>query len=565
MKRNILAICAVATAASLLAQDYQIVITTKDGEKQVFATDNNDVSSITFTNAPEYTKANTFIEGRYNPKAQNAEYVFAVGTEDPDDQGQPAFEGSVQMQLSLFAPLSAEAQSAVLPEGYYRIGNSGASYTLSAESSAVWIRYGNGEDEVAVGYIVGGTVDVRHDGDNYDVRAEVDLLDGTHMDVSFYGGMKFAVGASGSVDFDTDQNVAFTEGQGRVWANWFNPFCDDASLQFFTGKFTDSGSQTEGYCLYLPVFMPKDDVHTSTWSPVITDGVYTVDPREAISSQTYLPNTLQRGAMLEFFGSTTPTGAYITYLAADGRLSLALLVDGSMTVSEDGTKFAFDFTAENGIKVTGSYDKKPYVVNMIDNSNQPETPDDLTGDYVISKFPSDAIILDYNMGDYIVQGLNSHILIFSDPDMTEGDYLSVDLFSESEKIKDGTYTIDNSFTDMSGIKGVVNYQGGMAFSWYGDLDSTDDEGYQSILAPVSGGTLTVKTLDDGTCKVDFNLLDLKGNKMTGSVTLPIHYASEDQTEAAAKVERSHARALGSMQRTWSGNHNDTPSRTLLRK
>lgn len=564
MKRNILAICAVATAASLFAQDYQIVVTTKDGEKQVFATD-NDVSSIVFTNAPEYTKANTFIEGRYNPKAQNAEYVFAVGTEEPDDQGQPAFEGSVQMQLSLFAPLSAEAQNAVLPEGYYRIGNSGASYTLSAESSAVWIRYGNEEDEVAVGYIVGGTVDVRHDGDNYDVRAEVDLLDGTHMDVSFYGGMKFAVGASGSVDFDTDQNVAFTEGQGRVWANWFNPFCDDASLQFFTGKFTDSGSQTEGYCLYLPIFMPKDDAHTSTWSPVITDGVYIVDPRESISSQTYLPNTLQRGAMLEFFGSTTPTGAYITYLAADGRLSLALLVDGSMTVSEGGTKFAFDFTAENGIKITGSYDKKPYVVNMIDNSNQPETPDDLTGDYVISKFPSDAVILDYNMGDYIVQGLNSHILIFSDPDMTEGDYLSVDLFSESEKIKDGTYTIDNSFTDMSGIKGVVNYQGGMAFSWYGDLDSTDDEGYQSILAPVSGGTLTVKTLDDGTCKVDFNLLDLKGNKMTGSVTLPIHYASEDQTEAAAKVERCYARALGSMQRTWSGNHTDTPSRTLLRK
>ena len=461
------------------------------------------------------------------------------------------------------APLSDEAQNAILPEGYYRIGN-GESYTFTPSGSAVWIRFDEGADDVAVGYVVGGTVDVKHDNGNYDIRAELDLLDGTQIAVAYYGDLKFRVGASGSVDFEEDQDVQFTEGQGRVWANWFNPFCDDGSLQFFTGRFDAGGAQLEGYCLYLSYYMPKDDIHTSTWKPVVTDGVYNVDPRERITGQTYLPYTLMRGSKMEMFGQATAVGSYLTYLAADGRVSLATIKEGTLTVSDGGTKFVFDFVADNGIKITGSYDKKPYIVNYINNSNQPECPDNLTGDYTFSKWADDAVILDYNLGDYIIQGLNSHVIIISDPKMTKGDYLSIDVFSEGDQIKDGTYTIDNSLQDMTGLKGYVNFQGGMAFSWYGDLDSTDEEGYQSILAPVCGGSFTVTTLDNGQRKFDFDLRDLKGNKMTGSITRNVHYASESD-QAAAKVERSHARALGQMKRSWGSNRTDAAPRQLIRK
>lgn len=65
----------------------------------------------------------------------------------------------------------------------------------------------------------------------------------------------------------------------------------------------------------------------------------------------------------------------------------------------------------------------------------------------------------------------------------------------------------------------------MIFSWYGDNDSADDEGYQSIMAPLTGGTLTIS---DGptprTKTLTFNLTDdanLKGgafNKITGTWT-----------------------------------------------
>ena len=561
MKRNILTACAIAMATSVFAQNYQVVVTTKDGEKKVFAT--NDVNSIKFKNAPQYKQANTFIEGTYSPYSENALYDITIGTEEPDEEGQPSAIGGFQLGLSMYAPLSAEANKAALPEGYYRVGSGTSSYTINATNSAIWIRFATGTDGTTVSMVVGGTVDVKRDGDNYDLRAEIDLLDGTHIDASYYGPMTFKVGASGSTEFDTDQNVTFTEGQGRIWANWFNPFSDDASLQFFTGKFTSEGKQTEGYYLYLPVYMAKDDSHTSTWTPVVPDGVYKIDPRDIISQQTYLPNTLQKGGTLNIFGETTMTGSYLTYLAADGRLSMSAIIDGTMTVSDGGTNFVFDFTAKNGIKITGSYDKKPYVVNMIDNSNKPEYPDGLTADYELNKFPDNAVIMDYNMGDYIVTGLNSHILMFTDPDMKKGDYLEVDVFSDSEKLKDGVYNIDNSLTDMSGITGGVNYSGGITFSWYGDLDSTDDEGYQSILAPVSGGKMTVTTLDSGMRKFDFDFVDLKGNKITGSLTRNVVYASHSDSNEA-KVERNRSR-LGSVKRSWGKRDLTSPNKLIIRK
>ncbi len=565
MKRNILALCALAAASSMFAQSYQVVVTTKDGEKSVFTSD--DLTNIEFKNAPTYIAANTLIDATYNPRTTNARYDFCIATEQPDDEGQPSAVGGIQLALSLYAPLSAEAQNAVLSEGYYRVANTGESYTISSENSGVWMRTAEGSDGVANGFVVGGTVDVKRDGDWYDVRAELELLGNTTIDVSYVGPIKFAVGASGAVDFTEDVNVAFTEGQGRVWANWFNPLCDDGSLQFFTGTFDANGSQTEGYYLYVPYYMPKDAKHTSNWAPAVTDGVYTIDPRTRVQNQTYLPYTMSIGQQMEVMGSTTPMGCYISYLAADGRVSLAVVNSGTMTVSNNGTHFEFDFLSPTGIKITGSYDKKPYIVNYIDNSSEPTLPDGLTGDYTVSKFPSDVAVVDYNCGDYIVGGLNSHILMFTDPEQTEGDYLCFEVFSNSEnELKDGTYTIDNSLADLTGLKGFVSFAGNMEFSWYGDLDSTDSEGYQTVLAPIHGGSFTVTTLSDGKRKFDFNLLDMNGNKVTGTFTHVMNYVdySGNTSSVAAKMERAKTHALGQMKRTWGAAHQASPSRALMK-
>ena len=566
MKRNILALCALAATATLIAQSYQVVVTTKDGDKTVFATDS--VTNIKFTDTPEYIKANTLLEASYNPNTTNACYSFTIATEEADSEGAPSEIGGVQLSLALYAPLSAEAQNAELADGYYRIANTGADYTISSESSTMWMRTAEGSDGVSVGYVVGGTVDVRKDGENYDIRAELELLGDATAEVSYYGPIKFAVGASGAVDFESDVNTTFTYGQGRVWANWFDPFCDDASLEFFTGSFDANGKQTEGYYLYTALYMPKDDAHTSSWKPVVTDGVYTVDPRVRVTSQTYLPYTLQIGQKQTIFESETATGTYITYLAADGRLSMAVIKSGTMTVSNNGTHFEFDFVADNDIKITGSFNKKPTVVNYIDNSSEPSLPEGLTADYEMTKFPSDVVAIDYNLGDYIIQGQNSHILMLTDPEQTEGDYLCLEFFSDSEKeFKDGTYTIDNSFADMTGLRGFISYSGVMEFSWYGDLDSTDDEGYQSILAPIYGGTFTVTTLSDGQRKFDFNLEDQNGHKITGTLTKSMSYVdNEISTESvkSARLDKNTRNAIKAIKRTFGSSRTAVQPRQLIK-
>lgn len=563
IKRYILSLCAMLATTSLFSQNYQVVVTTTDGESKVFAT--NDVSDIKFNNAPAYIKADTFIGGTYTAKTGNAVYNFSIGTEEPDGEGDPSVIGGLQLGLNMYAPLSADAQKAVLPEGYYRVGPGESSYTVTTSNSAVWVRQAEGSEGIVVGYIAGGTVDVRHVDDNYDIRAELDLINGTHVDISFFGRMNFTPSAAGSDEFKTDQNVTFTAAQGREWANWFNPFCDDGSLEFFTGSFNEKGRQTEGYYLYMPVNITKDDSHTPTWEPVILDGEYKIDPREKVMRRTYLPYTLDLGHMMDDpFGSSLVVGSYLTYLAVDGRISMALITDGTMTVTENGTKFAFNFTASNGIKITGTYDKRPYIVNMIDNSKMPEFPDNLTSDYKIDKFPEDGVVLAYNIGDYIVKELNSHILMFTDPKQKKGDYISLDLFSDSDKLKDGVYTIDNSITNMSGIKGVVNYQGEMVFSWYGDLDSTDDEGYQTILAPISGGTLTVTTIAGDKRKFDFNLRSRKGHKIIGSITRDVHYVSPEDSKED-KVESIRARALKGIKRNWGSRDLDFTPRVLMQR
>lgn len=554
-------VCAIASAATMLAQSYQVVVTTNDGERKVFATD--DVSDIKFNNAPTYMEANHMIEATYSPNSENGTYSLIIGTDEPDGDGMPAAMGDMQIGLIMHAPLSQEAQNAVLPEGYYRVENTNASFSVSPIRSLVWVRYSAEENGVTTGYIIDGTVDVRHEGENYDLRAEIDLVDGSHLDISYYGKIKFTVTASGSVDFESDQDVTFTEGQGRIWANWFAPFCDDGSLQFFTGKFNDAGVQTEGYFLNVPFFMPKDDTHTADWTPVVPDGVYSIDPRIIITGQTYLPNTVQLGNMVDVFGSSVAGGTNLTYLSPDGCLSIGLAKEGTMTVSGNGTKFEFDFTIANGKKITGVYNGRPNMVNFVDNSNAPVTPDNLTADYELTKFPDNGVVIDYNLGDYIVPGMNSHTLMFTDPQQKKGDYLSLELFSDSEgELKDGVYLINNSFEDLSGLKGFVNFQGGMSFSWYGDLDSTDDEGYQSVLAPISGGQVTVTTLEGGKRKFDFDMRDLNGFKITGTITREVHYASDAETNLP-KVERSRERALGSIKRSWGKKDMNLQPRTLM--
>lgn len=102
----------------------------------------------------------------------------------------------------------------------------------------------------------------------------------------------------------------------------------------------------------------------------------------------------------------------------------------------------------------------------------------------------------------------------------------------------------------------------MVFSWYGDLDSTDDEGFQSILAPIFGGTLTVTTIEGDKRKFDFDLRSRKGHKITGSITREVNYASPEDSKED-KVESIRSRALKGIKRNWGSRDLDFTPRVLM--
>lgn len=543
MTRHILASLALAAATAVSAQTYQVVVTTTDGEKKVYNTDN--VSQMRFSQTPDYINASYYLGGIYNPRTSNASYVFTVATGLPDSGGDPAAIGDLQLSLSLYGPLSEQAHRAALPEGYYTYGGGKDNWTLNAEQSGMWLRFDEGDEGISSGFIIGGSVDVRHEGSDTEIRAELDFIDGYHLDLRYVGPMTFTVASSGAGSFDEDMDITFDGGVGRAWCNWFNPFVDDAAVDLYTGKFDSNGVQTEGYWLNLDVNMPKDAAHTADWTPVLADGVYTIDYRDAAAFSTYRPFTLNRGSMIDIWGVSSYVGTYLTYLSPDGRLTGAAITEGSVTVSENGSKYVVDFITDNGLKVTGTLNRRPNIVNYVDNSEAPDVPD-LDRDVTLN-FTPETVCINYIMGDYIVENIDSHILMFVDPSQDKGDYVSIELFNNDTEVADGTYTVNETFADMTILPGFLGYGGDLLFSWYGDLGIVDDEGYNTFMSPLVAGTATISTLTDGNRKVEFNLTTPAGKKVTGSWTGKFHTASEE--DAAAKVAKKRA-SIHPVRRTW---------------
>lgn len=552
MKTIISSLCALAVAGSAFAQGYQVVVTTKEGQKQVFNCD--DVSKIRFEDTPNYIAADHFIGGTYNSSAESATYSFSIANNEPGNTGDPAAVGDIQLTLALVGPASAEAHNAQVPDGFYTVNMSNEQWTVNTEKSGMWMRVaeGDGEDAIANFFFLSGTVDVSHDGTNTALTATLSTFDGLSVSVSFYGEMRFTVGTGDYEDFTTDQNVTFTRSTGRVWANWFLPFADDGSMTMAAGKFDSEGYQTEGHRLNVAFNLPKDDSHTSSWNPVMPDGVYTINPREVVEMNSYLPYTLNIGQQIELWGVPAYTGTYLQYLSADGRIASGLVKSGTMTVSNNGRKFEYDFILDNGVKATGVYEGNPNLINYIDNSARPLLP--TLKEDVVLEFPADAACFNFDLGDYIIEGIKTHTVMFTNTAMDKGDYVMLEIMEKEAGLPDGTYTINNSLENGTIIPGEVDYGGGSIFSWYGDLDTTTPDGYQEVLAPLVEGTLTISTTG-GKRTFVFDMRDPSGKSVTGTWTGEV--LDIDPSESAqAKARKIRDRVFKTIRPTWINHERD---------
>ena len=215
-----------------------------------------------------------------------------------------------------------------------------------------------------------------------------------------------------------------------------------------------------------------------------------------------------------------------------------------MTVSDNGSNIVFDLVTDNGKKVKATYSGKINIVDFTEPDKVPEYPSTLTGnvDFKVSK---ETVAMSYNLGDYIKEGLNQFMVMLTEPEMLHGDYLLLELCADAEVLPDGTYTINNALEPFTGIKGETDYGGNILYSWYSDLDSADEEGYQSVICPIRGGSLTVSTAADGKRILEFNLTDGKGHDITGEYE-GILYNLSPSSAKASKSMMARAVQSGSM-------------------
>lgn len=512
MKNRIMtAIAAGALLVPAIAQNYKVVITTIDGEKTEFET--ADVSDIRFENAPDYAHLAYFIDGAYTSKGELGIYAFTLASSEPDQWGLPPQVGDAELSLELVGALSDDYLDAQLPEGYYRSGTGSNPGEFDIQKSGLTLRLAEGEDGTNMYPIIDGTVDVRKNGGNYVIKAELVLLQGGTVALAYEGPLSFNPGMMETEQFAEDQEFTFTGAQARLYDNWYYPFVTDLALQFFTGEFDAGGTQTEGYWLNLDTFMPKL-VKTPMGSVTLADGVYSPEPREKITNYTNVPFTYTKGHTLDFWGTLYPAGSYLNKREKNGRSFRGYIVDGTMTVSGNGSNVVFDFVTDNGKKVKATYNGKISIWDFTEPDKVPDYSSTLTEDVKLEFVPG-TVAMSYSLGDYIKEGLYQFEVMVTEPEMEHGDFLMLELSSESEVLPDGEYTINNALEPFTGIEGTIDYGGQILYSWYGDLDSADEDGVQSIITPILGGTVTVSTVADGMRRLEFNLEDGKGHTITG--------------------------------------------------
>lgn len=529
MKKIILSTIACAAVALVGAQTVRnLQLVEKSGNVISFPAD--QVDGVIFDDAPYYVDLTTLLNTAYEEKGNSASYLIELGTGEPGPDGFPLYIGEMQVALLMQAPKSANLNQPELPEGYYGIGNGSTDFTFNVNRSAVWVRAAEGDDGVAPQMILAGSVDVRKDANGeYDIRCEF-LTMGGAVNMRYTGPVTFRPGLSDYESFTEPINVNFTDATGRFYGNWFYPFAADLAVTFTQGNFVD-GKMTDGYTLYIDFNEPKP-ADCMAPNQVIADGTYRADIRDAVE-YTYLPYTFNRGRWVDFMGQVMLTHSRIEYLAPTGHRKLGIINGGTFTVSENGSKIEFDLVTSDGIPVKGTYNKKPNIANYCDNDErEPKRPYSTLKENVTLDWAQGTVAVYYNEGHSILEDANTFMLMITHPQMDKGDYISVDLLLDKDQITDGTYTVERKLESGCIYPGTVNYGGAPLFAWYGDLDTTDADGYQEVLGPIESGTIVISTVGNQR-KMVFNLTDDQGYKITGEYVGPMIDITDDVNQTSA--------------------------------
>lgn len=438
-----------------------------------------------------------------------------------------AWEGDIQVFIDFYNEQDSDPINPVLPSGTYEPNTDFSAFSYSPSSSYVDIIVDGGE---LVSSPIMGTVTVERTGPTYTITVvgTLMLLDDMEFSARYTGTLQFVQGGTSAYEFfDEDFVVTAKDAQMRYWGGWFYPFADDVGIEMFDGTFDENGSMTRGYYVHLSrVFMPKYEDYNAENVP-LADGIYEVYTKEIPSAQYCQPYVIEPGSMEDLFGDKHFVGSYITYVDNDTK-KIALINSGTMTVERSGANYVIeaDFVAENGVKVTLSYEGELLVGNFNDNDESMfERPySTLTEDHVYN-MPAEATYYAACLGEYMKPGYDLWFLTIYGANNTYpdgyGDMFTAEFVVERggsrDELPTGTYTISLEVKDHAMFPGIVDFAGSILFTWYGDL-TPDADGYSSETAPITSGTVVIEDAGEGKHRFVFDLVDDADNKITGEWT-----------------------------------------------
>lgn len=513
MTKHILSAFLLAAALPMMAQTTSLQIEGTDGTKTLL--DISNIKGIVFNETPEFTRARYLNKAVYAYSGTVGTYAIDFGTTQPDAKGMPEEVGGVLASLTFVAPASSNSVKAELPAGYYKVGNSSTLFSFVAEKSAMVVRTAAGDEGVTVSPIIDGSVDVRHTADGYDIMLELVSLSGEVANLRYMGPMNFNLAETNYLPFEEDVNLVLQGLQGYFYANWYYPFCDDATLQGYNGEFDQDNKFTHGYWLNMPIYMTKVENPQSISQPTVPDGTYTIETRRSPIGNTYVPFTIQAGTVAEVMAQYYNVGTWLTYVGEDGESRIAYIVDGTLTVSNGGKKFVLDGVAQNGVKVNITFAGITNIINKCDNEKtEPKRPWSTLEKNVELNFTSNTAAIFFKDEPSVVSDLQTYTLWVTDAEMNKGDYLQFQILTGENGLTDGTYTIAKTFKANTIFPGWLGYGGENYGAWYGDLNTTQGDGSQTTYAPLTEGTVTISTVGNKK-KMVFNLVDDNNHKITG--------------------------------------------------
>lgn len=530
------------TAENLLpSTSYSIVVAVKKDDKVAAS----EVLSMTTLAAEEdYINARYLVQAEYSTSnaAGNGNYYLVISTEEPDANGVISTPGNLMLILDLFAALDADPVNAVLPEGTYKVSDSHDVGTWATGTTYVDIVDETGK--LSSMPMIFGEVIVSHEGAEYLIRADltpVGVEDA--ISVMYRGPITFVQTTSSTYEpFDQAQNIDFELSTGRFWANWFSPLCCDGSIQLFTGKFDNTGVQTEGYYINIPIYTPL--VADLTPNPMpIPEGVYNIT-NVSMPNIYQIPYTITMGGYVDLWGQLYPGGCYVSYLSdtPSKKNRLGFITEGTVTVKGTGAaaEMILDLKTDNGVAITGGYKGNLNVRNLVDNSNMPARPwSDIDSNIELS-FASNIYVYGYFMENFLNETHNTWVVYMVPNAPRTGSAMYLEFLSPVSAGRDmtGTYNVSLDMNnDYILFPGMTDLGGSSVdWSWYIDASKITGDGNITVAAPVNGGTMTITKEGDG-YKFVFDLVDDAGHTIKGEWTGVVDLEDYDPNVPAKALRR----------------------------